>query len=222
MEMIVKLGDMRGRVRSLWTWLEQRTAAVFLGAGGLMLVTIVFGTLDRLSSTSLEALAGVAAIAGIVVSVMGLLGLYPRLAAVAPRQARVGLLLVAPPAIYLVLNLVWTIPTIALPDWPALTALLPGDFIGVLFILFALGIVIFGIIGLRTAVPSRPVGGFLLVLAAAWFIVLGAEIAYEPIPDWVVPTMVVLMTVSLLPIGYLLKTDPGPTDRTETASDPIQ
>lgn len=193
---------------------------MFLGAGGLMLITIVLRTLDVVVTRSLEELAGVAAIAGIVFSVIGLLGLYPQLADAAPQLARAGLLLLALPAIYLVATLVWTIPAIFLSEWPALTALLPGDAIGLVLILFVVGITIFGVVGLRTAVPSRTVGGLLLVLAAAWFTVLGAEIMYEPIPDWVVPTMIVLMTVSLLPIGYLLRTETESTDR--TASPPIR
>lgn len=222
MRIAFELFHMGGWYLSLGNWLEQRSGVVFLGAGGLMLVTIVLGTLDMMVTTSLEEPAGIAAIAGIVFSIVGLLGLYPRLADAAPRQARVGLLLLILPAIYLIAALVWTIPTIFLPEWPALTALLPGDAVGLIFILFAGGITIFGVVGLRTAVPSRTVGGFLLVLAAAWFIVLGAEIVYEPIPDWVVPTMIVLMTVSLLSIGYLLQIETGVTDRTESPPDSIQ
>lgn len=201
---------------SLWNSFRHRSAVAFLGAGGLMLVTIVLRTLDVVVTRSLEELAGVTAIAGIVLSAVGLLGLYPQLADAAPRLARVGLLLLALPAIYLVAALVWTILAIFLSEWPALTALLPGDAVGLVLILFAVGITIFGVVGLWTAVPSRTVGGLLLVLAAAWFTVLGAEIMYEPIPDWVVPTMIVLMTVSLLPIGYLLRTETGSTDRTES------
>lgn len=199
---------------SLWNSLRYWSAVAFLGAGGLMLVTIVLGTLDVVVTRSLEELAGVAAIAGIVFSVVGLLGLYSQLADAAPRLARAGLLLLALPAIYLVATLLWMIPAIFVSEWPALTALLPGDAVGLVLILFAVGITIFGVAGLRTAVPSRTVGGLLLVLAAAWFTVLGAEIMYEPIPDWVVPTMIVLMTVSLLPIGYLLRTETESTDRT--------
>ncbi len=203
---------MAGMRQSVWNSFERRRASVFLSAGGLMLVTIVLGAVDMVISAKLDALAGITAIVGIVLSAFGLVGLYPQLAEAAPRLARAGIILVTLPAVYLVVVLVWTIPAVFLPAWPALTTLLPGDFVGVVFILFAGGITIFGTIGLRTAVPSRPVGGFILVLAAAWFIVLGAEIIYEPIPDWVVPTMIVLMMGSLLPIGYLLRTDTGPID----------
>lgn len=143
---------------------------------------------------------------GFIISYFGLLGLYPRLADSIP-LARVSLLLLLIPVIVLLVYIA--------------TALIGTEFLFAepvsfgAFILFALGIVLFGVGSYQTGVPSREAGLSLLALAAAWFVLLGAGLI-DGFPVWqpVVFGTSAIMTVALLVIGYLLRTG---TDQTEPA-----
>lgn len=188
-----------------WHVLERHNGAAFLSAGGLLLVGGAMSVIQRFFDAPIEGLMGVTVIAGFGLSFVGLLGLYPRLRRSAARLARAGLVLMVLPAAYLVVVVLWLIPTTLVAEWPPLPALVPGEVQWLIFVLFAVGISLFAATSLRTDTPSRVVGALLAILALAWFVILGGELLFEPIPDWVLPAAFAAMIVAMLPLGYRLR-----------------
>lgn len=80
-----------------------------------------------------------------------------------------------------------------------------GSLFLVIFVGFALGITLAGVGSLRTTTLPRAVGGFLLLFAASWFVLLvvGAEN-----PVWIDFGTTSVHTMALLAIGYLLRGEP--------------
>ena len=80
---------------------------------------------------------------------------------------------------------------------------------------FAVALTLFGVGSLRTAVPSQIAGGFLLVLAAAWFAFFGAlQVYHYDVPIWVTFVQTTMMAAPLVSLGYHLRTGSEPYDRT--------
>lgn len=197
--------------------LERWSASVFLAAGGLLLVTTAINGVDVVTPIDTQEgvllwLEGLTGFGGVVLTFVGLLGLYSRLSNVAPRLARTGTLLAVGPTMFFTVVLVFCAGLAPALGYPSLKTLVPS-FVTIAtgtLLPFALALTLFGIGSLRTAMPSRSVGGFLLVIAAAWFVFFGATWVYAPhTPVWVTFVQTSMMAVPTVAIGYHLRTDTG-------------
>lgn len=200
--------------------LEQWSPTVFLVAGVLWLVDTVLLSIEHFAGVSILGTPGavnpVLYVSGLVAAIIGLLGFYPRLADRTPRLARISAGLVAVAGAAISIQLVWFVIATLLnqPDPP-------GGPLMLSILVAALGFILFGIATLRTGVPSRAVGLLLLAVPAALlggfllvFVIYGGNS-----PDWTSPAIGIVMSVLLLVIGYLSRTEPEPTDRTEPTPD---
>lgn len=205
-----------------WETLETRSATVFLAAGALFFVAGVIGALGAYTPVNTEGefmlfVEGIGGFGGVVLSYIGLLSLYPRLHDKAPTMARAGVWLVAVPALFFLVLLVWEILAFLFGLF-SLTAAIPRlDIVTeIAFLLFAVGAILFGVVYLWDATLSKTIGCLLFVFAVAWVVFLAAIPMYGfPIPPAISLLHAVMTTVTLLGIGYLLRTETEPTDRTE-------
>lgn len=206
----------------MWESFEKWSAWVFLVAGVLMLIPSVRSAIEMVTAISFSGtITGLFGFVGIVLSYIGLIGLFPRLTDKTPRLARAGIVLVGLPAIVLFVLIGWVIGTLIVPAIPSVEAMLPAPAMVFrsVFLLFALGTVAFGIASLRSRVPSRTVGVFLLILAADWFGILSATLVFSgTFPPWVSFITWVGSAGPLVAIGYSLRTERGQFDRTEGAN----
>lgn len=203
---------------SHWQRLEKSSASMFLIAGMLLLATAVINAIEAFPVlpayeglfVSVEGLTG---FGGLVLSVAGLVGLYPRLASESTRTSRIGLVLVTLPAVSFLLLLVCsTLATfLGLPS-PTDVLPAPGVVTGSIFLSFAIGVMLFGVIELRGPPAAPPIGVLLLLLGAVWFAQLAAiPVVGFPIPERVISVTTGLMAVTQLTIGHLLRTTAVPT-----------
>lgn len=197
---------------SPWESLEKWSAVTFLIAGILLLIGTAAVALEWLAGMEglSESPLAFASFLGFVVTYIGLLGLYPRLADQTPRLARAatGLLLI--PVLVILIDLVAVILGFTPPfaGTPAIAA----------FLLFALGVALLGVASLLTEAPSPAVGYSLLLFSVATFVLLGDGLLNGfPTSDPVTVGTTGLMVIAVLAIGYLLRTEPEPTDREEPA-----
>lgn len=212
----------------LWEALEKRRAVLFLAAGVAFLVA---GAIDALGAyTALDAergfvlfLEGIGGFGGVVLSYVGLVSLYPVVHERSPTMARAGVWLVAVPAVFFLVLLVWEVLAFTFGLF-SLTATIPRlDVVTeVVFLLFALGVTLFGVVYLRDDALSRPIGGLLLLFAAAWVVFLAAIPTYGfPIPPAISLVHTVMTTVALLGIGTLLRIETDPTRGTDAAAETV-
>lgn len=209
--------------RPRWDSLAQRSAILFLAGGGLLVVTAALFTIQALTALSTEGmLTGVTGFIGIILSYIGLLGLYPWFATRTPRLAHAGVVLVALPTLVVAVLLVWGVAThLPVGSVPSPIDVLPG--IGLVFVatflLFAVGIGVFGVASLWTAIPSRVTGVLLLGLAGTWVVLLGASSVYgSKFPAWLDALTFGMMAIALSGIGQSLRTGPHPDVPTEQAT----
>lgn len=212
----------------LWKSLEKWNATAFLVAGWLLFVATAINGLDLFTPVATQegillSVEGIVGFGGVVISFLGLLGLYPRLADATPRLARVGVSLTVLPAAFFSALLVVCSALAPLLGFPSLKTLVPSFQLitATIVVSFAVALTLFGVASLRTDIPSRTVGGLLLVVAAAWFGLVGALQVYQyDIPIWVTFVQTAMMAVPLLTIGYRLWTDTEPADHAELAVEP--
>lgn len=142
----------------VWGWLDRWCATTFLVAGILVGVSMVATGLELFTDIVglTDGPLGVAAFVGMLVSYVGLLGLYPKLVEQTPRLARTstGLLLI-PVALIMV-----AVVSLALGSEPPFGPTVAS----VAFLLFALGIALFGVGSIRTQTVPGNVGISLVVL----------------------------------------------------------
>lgn len=213
---------------SLWTMLEEWDETIFLVAGGSLLVTAAVNGLDVFTAITTQegillSIEGATGFGGAVLLFIGVLGLYPRLVQAAPRLARVGLLLAIGPGIFFAGLLVVCSVLAPLLGFPALEAAVPsfGLITAVILVSFASALTLFGVGCLRTSVPSRTVGGLLLLVAGAWYGIVGAILVYYyHTPVWVTFLQTAIMAVSIVGIGVHLRSAAQPTAREELSADP--
>jgi hypothetical protein len=215
---------MSTRGNRVWESLENWAARTFLLAGGLWLAALALELVGLALGTSMQEPSSIAGFTGAVLAFVALLGLYPRLAYRARRLAQVGVVLLLFPIAFSLLLLVWHIPLLFTSEIPSLLVYLPSPPLvyGALFFLSAVGITLFGVVGIRTGALAVRVGGLVLGVAAGWYLLLGAFAVYSPpIPDWVVMVQAAIFGVSLTGAGYLLRDEPEAADRAgETADAP--
>lgn len=162
---------------------------------------------------------------GFVVAFVGLLALYPRLSEHRPRLAKGGAVCAALGAVS------FTAALVALGGLLGVNALagmdLPVKFVGLLFIPGylggILGFILYGVVGIRTGVPSPIVGGLFLALIilpigqVIAFAVFGVSLSPQffgvGLVDIWVPTVLLL-------VAYILHKDPNPAGRSEPSTEP--
>ena len=132
---------MQTRNNRVWFSLEKWSSTVFLVAGVLVLISTVATGIEWLTNATglTDGPLGVAAFIGMVVSYVGLLGLYPRLAEEDSRLSRVSVSLLFVPVAVIIADLV----SIVLGFGPPFGLTVASA----AFLLFALGIALFGEIG---------------------------------------------------------------------------
>ena len=205
---------------SRWTSLETKSSTAFLVGGLLWVLDTMLLGIELFAGVSILGTPGpvnpILYVSGTIVACIGLLGFYPELADRAPWTARVSAGVVAIAGTALSLLLVWFITANILnqPDPPG--ALLVLSMLGV-----ALSFVLFGVAGVWTGVPSRMIGFLLLGVVAT--IIGGIVLVYVIFggnsPDWTSPAIGAGVSVILLMVSSLLRSDPLRTSHEDPASD---
>lgn len=203
-----------------WKSLEERRAMAFLVAGVLWLADTVLLGIELFTGVSILGTPGtvnpILYMSGLVAAIVGLLGFYPELAGRTPRLARISAVLVAVAGVAISVLLVWlvTVTLLGQPDPPGVLLILS-------LLVVVLGFILFGIASVQTGVPSRTVGFLVLAIPTTLFagLVLGYVLYSGDSPDWTSPAIGVVMSLLLLAIGVLLRSEGVPTDRAEPAPD---
>jgi hypothetical protein len=198
-----------------WDVLEQWSPIAFLAAGALFaLPAVVFG-LNALTGTKI-AVSPFVIFAFMVVVFVGLLGLYPRLADRDSTLALGGVGSLAMTAAVFTSTLgVFVLPIGLTSEKVAVLALVMTVAVGSI-----LALTTFGVASLRTGVHSRPIGGFLLVMAASLSFMIVATLVFgDPTPAWVGSVVNGLFAMSLGSIGYVLRTEDIPVKNPESTGD---
>ena len=191
--------------------LEQRSATVFLVAGGLLVVFAVNTGLRTFVGQSSPLVQSLIAPVGFFVGVLGLLGLYPAIADRTPALGRAAGVLAGVTAAYWIVIVAGSLGDIV-GVLPASEELFPLAFFFGVYVAMLLTYAVFGAIALRAGVPSRTVG--LLVLGpAAMFLLLMMGVA----PNFLIDAG---HAVFHLGIGIALRAESVPTERAGPASDP--
>lgn len=212
---------------SQWNSLEERSTTFFL-VGGVMFVAaagfdmanILVGIEDLRSGVGQAFIA-----AGWIAALTGLLGFYPKLADRSRWLARAGAVCVVIGVVAFVANGVTALvafvrdvpPTEAFPMF-----LLVGMIIGVL-IGSILGFVSFGVACLRSDDHSRAIGLLLLLptlFVITNFFILSALGVPNPRPSEATLFIVSGLALTMLAIGYVLRTGAAPADTTEPGPAP--
>lgn len=191
-----------------WRSLESWSAEIFLTAGILVLVSTVATGIEWLTAATglTDGPLGVLAFLGMVLSYFGLLGLYPKLADGRSRLSRISVLLLLVPVAVIIVDLV----SILVGFGPPFGLLIAS----IAFLLFALGIALFGVASLRTHGTATSIGVLLLAYAGGWAAFIGAGQIYGfPVSGGRLFGISVVMSVSLLGIGVRLRDDTQSAER---------
>lgn len=219
-----RLHHLSERLHSKWRTIAERSAALFLAGGGLLLITAALFAAQALTAFVMEGvLTGVISFVGIILSYVGLLCLYPWFANRTPRLARAGFVLVALPTLMTAMLLVWGVAThLPIGAVPSPVNVLPGigGIFMVIFLLFAVGVGLFGVVSLRTGIPPRMTGIFLLGLGATWIVLLVASSMYgSKFPAWLDTLTFGMMAIALSGIGHSLRAESVPSSSVEQSTD---
>lgn len=209
-----------------WKPIEQWSPTAFLIAGVLLLGYATLQGINTFLSVTLPSAAlvlygGIALLA----PVFALLGLYSRLRDHAPRLALAGVTTAILSGLLTSVALLWlvvkTLQMGGLPeipaDAPAWTAV--ATLLG--FLLLAVSFLLFGVASLRTPVLSRTVALLLLVPTAAWVGLVVGNAILNPEGHYMAVVAYTPISLSILVVGYRLRTEVVPTDRTEPATTEI-
>lgn len=212
----------------LWNTLEAWDATVFLVAGALLSIAMVINAVDVVTSIPTQqgvllAVEGATGFGGVLFSFVGLLALYPRLRGPSPRLAQAGVLLAAGPATFFASLLVACLGLAPLLGFPSVKTVIPSFALiaATILVSYAIAVTLVGLACLRTGVPSRTVGGLLLVVAATWFGFFGPVLVFRyDIPTWVTFLQTAAMAGPFLAIGVRLRAASNPVGRTRPATEP--
>lgn len=199
---------MVSRSTQWWEWFERWSATLFLAAGVLVVVFAATEAARVFADRTSMALRAIGGPGGFILAFLGLLGLYPGMATRTPRLARIGAVFAALGAVGFGVSIVATIGEFAgvLPAQPVWTpAYLALIFSGTLIGFTAIAVAIF-----QTDVYSQRVGLLLLVLPVSFLVVLAFNLG---LPDWVAPVVASVQALSLLALGYVHRTEDGPTEQ---------
>lgn len=190
--------------------LEGKSSALFLAAGGLLVVFAANTGLETFAGTFYPPVQDVVGPAGFFVGVVGLFGLYPALADRTPTMARVAA------AVAAVAALCWFVIVVGgLGDLVGVTsgvdAIVPAVFFIGVFAFTILAYVAFGLTSLRASVHSRTVSVLLFGPAVTFLLlIVGAA------PNFVVDAGHVLV---YLGIGIALRAEGVSAERAPPAPD---
>lgn len=188
---------------------RRRSSKLFLVAGVLAVVFAAFewatvATCGQIRGCGLLTdMRSIFGPAGFAIAFIGLLGLYPEVSDRSPKLARVGAVFAALGAVGFSVSIVATLGEIGgvLPAEPAWTPV----YIVLIFTGAVIGYPAIAAAGLRTSTYSRPLGVLLIVPAILFLAVLG--LAAPGIPTWAGPVVGSGHALSLLAIGYALRTE---------------
>jgi hypothetical protein len=200
---------------TVWATLEQWTSVTFLVAGGLFgLLAAAYGI--RATAGTVPAVSPTIIFVCLLAVFVGLLGLYPRLAERNSTLALGGVgLLVGTAAILLSILGLSILPVGLSVGKQTVVASIMSVVVG-----STLTLTTFGVASLRTGGHLRPVGGFLLVMAAGLSFITVAMLVYSnPTPAWVGFVATGLFVISLGSIGYVLRTEDGSAEHSESTGD---
>jgi hypothetical protein len=202
-----------------WESLEQWRATAFLVAGGIFVVDAALLAVHMSTGTEPAALGQAFVGASWTAAFVGLLGFYPSLADRSRWLARAGAVFAAIGAI--------TMAAMATTSLGYFTGVLAGElsevamfFLPPVFIGIVLGFGLFGVASLRTGIYSRSVGLLFLLLPITFLFNVGTGIAgFNPLAK--VLGVVSVLALTMLAIGYLLRTGSALADRegVEASSD---
>lgn len=195
----------------LWTSLERWRTAAFLIGGGLFVVDAALLVMDITSGTEPAAFGQALVGASWTAAFVGLLGFYPSLVEGSRRLVRAGAVFAVVGGLTMA-GMAATMlgyATGVLGGGPSGVSIyfLPGVFLGIV-----LGFGLFGAASLRTEVYSRNVSFLFLLLPLAFLFNLGTGMAgFNPLLK--VLGVVCVLALTMLSIGYLLRTGRALTDR---------
>ncbi len=197
-------------------FLETWTPIVFLIAGVLMIVGSVDLVLGLVADVQMSHQLQFLAFFSVLVSYIGLLGLYPRIAGASAWLARAGLLLPLLPVLIIIVD----VSALLLGAAPPVGELLGGEAVFLsIFVGLGAGITSFAVVGIRAGVPSRAVGGALLLYAAPWVLFLAVAATSGPLSDSVTLIGNLMMAAGMLATGYLLRAGDGGSASAERTAD---
>lgn len=198
-----------------WSTLEQWSPITFLTAGGLFLLLAATYGFKITTGTGIAVPPTIIWVCLLVVFV-GLLGLYPRLTKQDSTLALGGVGFLAVTAVIILLNLGLSVLPLGLTvGKQTMVAIILSVVVG-----STLTLATFGVVSLRTGGHLRPVGGFLVVMAAGTLFITVAMLVYSnPNPAWVDLVVNGLLAASLGSIGYVLRTEDVPAEYAESAAD---
>ncbi|QLD86729.1 hypothetical protein HWV23_13650 [Natronomonas halophila] len=187
-----------------WEHLEQWRATAFLVGGLIFVVDTALLVVHMYSGTEPAAFGQALVGTSWTAAFIGLVGFYPSLTDRSRRLAKAGLVFAAIGGITMAAMAVtmFGYATDILSGTPSNVALyfLPGVFVGVV-----LGFGLFGVVSLRTDLYSRNLGLLFLLLPLTFLFNLGSGIAgFNPLAK--VLGVVVVLSLTMLAIGYLLRT----------------
>jgi hypothetical protein len=199
-----------------WKWLERRSATLFL-VGGVLLIPFA-ASLAAMGLLDVEAPQNLFSGAGLTLAFLGLLGLYPGLADRSRWPARAGAVLATLGAAsflaLFVANVAHLAGVVASPSIGPLGAL---NVVGIL-----LGFPVTGLAVLRSAAHSRTLG---LLVSAPGVIFAGNVVRLAvggPVGAAEVAAVFALaQALTMLGIGYALRTGGIPGDRPEPTADAV-
>lgn len=200
----------------VWAALERWRSVALLVPGVAFLLITLNAVATMVANTGLN-LPPLVHLGLVLVAYAGLLGLSPRLVERAPRLGRVCQALPVIFGVEIVLAFVVGI------DLSATSRALFAVTVALGVVGAILTLTVFGLTTLWTRAYHRAVGGFMLLTALGFAIVMAKAILFGDVggPEWVTILDNGLVGISLTAIGYLLRTEGGPTARaggTETGA----
>ncbi len=201
--------------KTIWETVEQWSPIAFLAAGGLFALPAVVYGLNAVTGSEIAVSPAVIFLFMLVVFV-GLLGLYPRIAERDSTLAKAGVGLLAMTAAIIIS----TFGASVLSSGPTFGRSTVFAIVTTAGVGSILTVATFGVASLRTDAHSRPVGGFLLVMATAMsFIIVATLVESHPTPAWVAFVGNGLVATSLGSIGSVLRTEDISTENADMTGD---
>lgn len=194
--------------------LAKWTPTAFLAAGVLFLLGLGL-TVQEMSSIA-NTLSPFVAVAAFIATFIGLFGLYTWLAETDSRLPLAGLLLAALALLSVLVLLVYVVGSNLLLGTPLQGEGVPAG-INILFLLTpvsaGLSFLVYGVASLLTSTPSQVVGVLMMVPVLAWpgYVVVEQVLG---VVDLNPIAVFVVVAVTLLVIGYLLRTEATRTEHT--------
>lgn len=207
---------------SVWSALERRSGDAFLIAGVLLLASPTHIVLESFLNVPLPTwLVASVILPGLIATLIGLGGLYPQLSNRASWAAGIGGVFTTLAGVTLLVLFGWIIGDGVLTATTGTTVGSPPAFVFLsLPVTMTLAFLLFGIAGLRDAVPSRRVGALLLSFALPWLVVLAATPVYgSAFPRWLTLAIYGPIPVVMLATGYTLRMDSLSTVRGPSAAE---